>query len=158
MAMTESHSLVRVKDKVEHMDRLLVLAIQSDVVLISLLDLRSSLRTVFSWVGFFVWIVIGYLRLTLTGNAFNDLRSTNLFPSVGMKKLPPVHLKTNFGQEPFVFDIDGMVKVCAVCITHSEAVKLIPISKRDSMFYQRLTKHPRLVCSRRWTNRHYCKS
>ncbi|CRL29946.1 B302 (SPRY)-like [Penicillium camemberti] len=44
------------------------------------------------------------------GNAFNDLRSTNLFPSVGMKKLPPVHLKTNFGQEPFVFDIDGMVK------------------------------------------------
>ncbi|KXG51878.1 SPla/RYanodine receptor SPRY [Penicillium griseofulvum] len=44
------------------------------------------------------------------GNAFNDLHSTNLFPSVGMKKLPPVHLKTNFGQEPFVFDIDGMVQ------------------------------------------------
>lgn len=34
-----------------------------------------------------------------------------LYPSVGMKKLPPVHLKANFGQEPFVFDIDGMVKV-----------------------------------------------
>ncbi|KAJ5558070.1 hypothetical protein N7461_002042 [Penicillium sp. DV-2018c] len=44
------------------------------------------------------------------GNAFHDLRSVKLFPSVGMKKLPPVHLKTNFGQEPFVFDIDGMVK------------------------------------------------
>lgn len=29
-----------------------------------------------------------------------------------MKKQPPVHLKANFGQEPFVFDIDGMVKVC----------------------------------------------
>jgi hypothetical protein len=55
--------------------------------------------------------------LTLTGNAFNDLRSTNLFPSVGMKKLPPVHLKTNFGQEPFVFDIDGMVQVGNVYIT-----------------------------------------
>lgn len=52
----------------------------------------------------------------MIGNAFHDLRSTNLFPSVGMKKLPPVHLKTNFGQEPFVFDIDGMVKVCAVRI------------------------------------------
>jgi hypothetical protein len=32
MAMMESRSLVRVKDKVEHMDRLLVLAIQSGVV------------------------------------------------------------------------------------------------------------------------------
>lgn len=94
----------------------------------------------------------------MTGNAFHDLRSTNLFPSVGMKKLPPVHLKTNFGQEPFVFDIDGMVKVCAICITHSEAVKLIPTSKRDSMFYQRLTKHPRLASNRRWTSRHFCKS
>lgn len=54
MAMTESRSLVRAKAKVEHMDRLLVLVIQSDVVSISLPDLRSSLRTVFSWVGFCV--------------------------------------------------------------------------------------------------------
>lgn len=54
MVMTESHSLVRVKDKVEHMDRLLVLAIQSDVVSISLPGLHSSLRTVSSWVGFYI--------------------------------------------------------------------------------------------------------
>jgi hypothetical protein len=29
-----------------------------------------------------------------------------------MKKQPPVHLAANFGQHPFMFDIDGMVKVC----------------------------------------------
>ena len=50
--------------------------------------------------------------LTSVGNAFHELHSVKLFPSVGMKKQPRVHLKANFGQEPFVFDIDGMVKVC----------------------------------------------
>ena len=35
-----------------------------------------------------------------------------VYPSVGMKKQPPVHLAANFGQQPFMFDIDGMVKVC----------------------------------------------
>ncbi|KAJ5096306.1 SPla/RYanodine receptor SPRY [Penicillium alfredii] len=44
------------------------------------------------------------------GNAFHELRNVKLYPSVGMKKQPPVHLKANFGQEPFVFDIDGMVR------------------------------------------------
>lgn len=44
------------------------------------------------------------------GNAFHELRNVKLYPSVGMKKQPPVHLKANFGQEPFMFDIDGMVK------------------------------------------------
>lgn len=39
-----------------------------------------------------------------------------LFPCVGMKKQPPVHLTANFGQQPFVFDIDGMVKVCPCAI------------------------------------------
>jgi hypothetical protein len=28
-----------------------------------------------------------------------------------MKKQPNVHLRVNFGQRPFMFDIDGMVKV-----------------------------------------------
>ncbi|EPS30922.1 hypothetical protein PDE_05875 [Penicillium oxalicum 114-2] len=43
------------------------------------------------------------------GNAFHELRNVKLYPSVGMKRQPPVHLKANFGQEPFMFDIDGMV-------------------------------------------------
>lgn len=45
------------------------------------------------------------------GNAFRELRNVRLFPSVGMKKQPTVHLVANFGQQPFIFDIDGMVKV-----------------------------------------------
>ncbi|KAJ5632162.1 SPla/RYanodine receptor SPRY [Penicillium lividum] len=44
------------------------------------------------------------------GYAFRELRNVKLYPSVGMKKQPPVHLKANFGQEPFVYDIDGMVR------------------------------------------------
>ncbi|CAG7917347.1 unnamed protein product [Penicillium olsonii] len=49
-------------------------------------------------------------QLTRTGNAFHELRNVKLYPSVGMKKLPPVHLKANFGQKPFIFDIDSMVR------------------------------------------------
>lgn len=34
-----------------------------------------------------------------------------VYPSVGVKKNPPVHISVNFGQQPFMYDIDGMVKV-----------------------------------------------
>ncbi|KAJ9646405.1 hypothetical protein H2199_002454 [Coniosporium tulheliwenetii] len=43
------------------------------------------------------------------GIAFRDIKSEHLYPSVGMKK-PGEHLRVNFGQSPFVFDIDGMVE------------------------------------------------
>lgn len=49
--------------------------------------------------------------LTRTGIAFKGLPNVKLYPSVGMKKQPTVQLKANFGQSPFVFDIDAMVKV-----------------------------------------------
>ncbi|KZF24307.1 SPRY domain-containing protein [Xylona heveae TC161] len=42
------------------------------------------------------------------GVAFRDLKGAKLFPSVGMKR-PGEHLRVNFGQTPFVFDIDGMM-------------------------------------------------
>ncbi|KAI9810242.1 MAG: hypothetical protein M1827_006376 [Pycnora praestabilis] len=42
------------------------------------------------------------------GIAFRDLKGAKLYPSVGMKK-PGEHLRVNFGQTPFVFDIDGMM-------------------------------------------------
>ncbi|KAI9829430.1 MAG: hypothetical protein M1819_006367 [Sarea resinae] len=43
------------------------------------------------------------------GTAFENLnKGTKLFPSVGMKK-PGENLKVNFGQTPFMFDIDGMI-------------------------------------------------
>ncbi|KAL2824770.1 hypothetical protein BDW59DRAFT_172700 [Aspergillus cavernicola] len=44
------------------------------------------------------------------GNAFRELRNLKVYPSVGVKKQPPVHLSVNFGQQPFMYDIDGMVK------------------------------------------------
>ncbi|KAL2864906.1 uncharacterized protein BJX67DRAFT_373546 [Aspergillus lucknowensis] len=53
------------------------------------------------------------------GNAFRELRNLKVYPSVGMKKQPPVHLSVNFGQQPFMYDIDGMVKKEKATI-HSE--------------------------------------
>ncbi|KAL4878261.1 hypothetical protein BJY04DRAFT_209332 [Aspergillus karnatakaensis] len=53
------------------------------------------------------------------GNAFRELRNFKVYPSVGMKRQPPVHLSANFGQQPFMFDIDGMVKKEKATI-HSE--------------------------------------
>ncbi|KAI1778405.1 SPRY-domain-containing protein [Hypoxylon cercidicola] len=40
--------------------------------------------------------------------AFRDIKGV-LYPTVGMKK-PGEHIRVNFGQEPFVFSIDTMVK------------------------------------------------
>ncbi|KAE8452802.1 hypothetical protein EG329_013074 [Mollisiaceae sp. DMI_Dod_QoI] len=44
------------------------------------------------------------------GTAFRDIKENKgkLFPSVGMKKAGE-HVRVNFGQRPFVFDIDGMM-------------------------------------------------
>lgn len=40
---------------------------------------------------------------------FKDVKGT-LFPSIGLKR-PGDHLRANFGQTPFIFDIDGYMKV-----------------------------------------------
>lgn len=45
------------------------------------------------------------------GNAFRDLsKGINVYPSVGMRR-PHAQLTVNFGQSPFVFDIDDMIRV-----------------------------------------------
>ncbi|KAL8850574.1 MAG: hypothetical protein Q9221_004444 [Calogaya cf. arnoldii] len=43
------------------------------------------------------------------GNAFRDLKDINVYPSVGTRR-PHAQLTVNFGQSPFVFDIDDMIK------------------------------------------------
>ncbi|KAF3484172.1 ran-binding protein [Arthroderma uncinatum] len=43
------------------------------------------------------------------GNAFRDLKPSKLYPSVGMRKQPGAHVRANFGQFPFIFDIDSMM-------------------------------------------------
>jgi len=44
------------------------------------------------------------------GDAFQNIKSDRLYPSVGIKK-PGEHLRINFGQTPFVYDIDSMMEV-----------------------------------------------
>ena len=43
------------------------------------------------------------------GIAFKELKNIKPFPAVGMKKSPGSWISVNFGQKPFIFDIDGMM-------------------------------------------------
>ncbi|KAL4901794.1 hypothetical protein BDW74DRAFT_169979 [Aspergillus multicolor] len=56
------------------------------------------------------------------GIAFKELRNLKVYPSVGVRKNPSIHISANFGQQPFMFDIDGMVKSQKDTI-HSEISK-----------------------------------
>ncbi|KAF2205325.1 Ran-binding protein-like protein, partial [Delitschia confertaspora ATCC 74209] len=65
------------------------------------------------------------------GIAFRDLKTDRKwFPTVGMKK-PGEILRANFGQEPFVFDIDSMVEAEKASV-HSEISKFKPIIPEES--------------------------
>lgn len=44
------------------------------------------------------------------GVAFKDVNTEKLYPAIGLKKLGE-HVRVNFGQEPFAYDIDGFVQV-----------------------------------------------
>lgn len=52
-----------------------------------------------------------------SGIAFRDVNFKDvkgkLYPTVGLKK-PGDHVLVNFGQQPFLFDIDGYMKVRSV--------------------------------------------
>ncbi|TVY54765.1 Ran-binding protein 9 [Lachnellula cervina] len=61
-------------------------------------------------------------------NAFREIKTNiKLFPSVGMKKSGE-HVRINFGQTPFVFDIDGMMvkKRIRLEIESTSTAKLAP--------------------------------
>ncbi|TLD38310.1 ran-binding protein [Venturia nashicola] len=45
-----------------------------------------------------------------SGTAFGSIKSDRLYPAVGMKR-PNEHLRVNFGQSEFVFDIDSMIEM-----------------------------------------------
>lgn len=69
------------------------------------------------------------------GTAFRDINKEKLYPSVGMKKSGE-HIRVNFGQSPFVFDIDGMMsqerKQIRQQIEMTSTVKLAPpLSETD---------------------------
>jgi hypothetical protein len=44
------------------------------------------------------------------GTAFREVKGDKLYPAVGLKKAGE-HIRVNFGQEPFAFDIVGLVEV-----------------------------------------------
>lgn len=45
------------------------------------------------------------------GIAFREVKG-KLYPSVGLKKTGE-HVRVNFGQTPFIFDIDSVMKACS---------------------------------------------
>lgn len=46
-----------------------------------------------------------------SGIAFREVKG-KLYPSVGLKKTGE-HVRVNFGQTPFLFDIDSVMKACS---------------------------------------------
>ncbi|KAI4171970.1 MAG: hypothetical protein LQ343_003879 [Gyalolechia ehrenbergii] len=52
----------------------------------------------------------GDVNGVLQGTAFRDLKDVNVYPCIGMKR-PQAQMTVNFGQRPFVFDIDEMMRL-----------------------------------------------
>lgn len=48
---------------------------------------------------------------TKTGSAVQDVPRSKLYPAVSLKKHGE-EISVNFGQEPFVYNIDDMMNVC----------------------------------------------
>ena len=76
--------------------------------------------------------------------AFRELKNVRPFPSVGMKKHSGAWASVNFGQRPFVFDIDGMMareqKRVEDEITATRLTSLRPPSDEDTLI-QELVAH-----------------
>ena len=75
------------------------------------------------------------------GIAFRDLKNVRAFPSVGVKRHASATIKANFGQSPFVFDIDGLVEVSYIA--------------NDLMAVCSLFHHSERTNQHRKRNRHY---
>ncbi len=60
-----------------------------------------------------VFLSVSAHTLPDSGVASSEVKGPNLklFPTVGLKKHGE-HVRVNFGQTPFVFDVDGMMKAC----------------------------------------------
>lgn len=50
------------------------------------------------------------------GIAFREVKG-KLYPSVGLKKTGE-HVRVNFGQTPFLFDIDSVMKACSLSFSY----------------------------------------
>lgn len=60
------------------------------------------------------------------GVAFKELKNIRPFPAVGTKKSPGSWIGVNFGQRPFIFDIDGMMAQQRLSV--DKEIEAVPIS------------------------------
>ncbi|KAF7509770.1 hypothetical protein GJ744_007465 [Endocarpon pusillum] len=60
------------------------------------------------------------------GIAFRELKNVRPFPAVGMKKSPGSWISVNFGQRPFIYDIDG--KMAQQRLSVDKEINATPIS------------------------------
>lgn len=51
------------------------------------------------------------------------MKDALLYPSVGMRR-PQAHLSVNFGQRPFVYDVDGLMAVSVAPVIWNGSVEL----------------------------------
>jgi hypothetical protein len=85
------------------------------------------------------------LILFYLGTAFREIKG-KLFPSVGMKKSGE-HIRVNFGQSPFVYDIDGMMSVSSnshsmsSIFTHPSIPLPISSDAEETTLEQRFIEH-----------------
>ncbi|KAH8694901.1 concanavalin A-like lectin/glucanase domain-containing protein [Talaromyces proteolyticus] len=85
-------------------------------VFLGLGRVNSPTLTVNDTVGCGVDFTTGYSFFTkngtFLGSSFRIPQDVTVYPSVFIEKIPGTHLSVNFGQQGFVFDVDGMLKVC----------------------------------------------
>ncbi|KAK2736428.1 hypothetical protein FQN57_000761 [Myotisia sp. PD_48] len=79
------------------------------------------------------------------GYAFRDLKLNKVFPAIGMKKQPGAHIKSNFGQQPFMFDIDSMMKSEKITVqmdVQSTAISALhPLSTETEFMHQLISQY-----------------
>lgn len=76
------------------------------------------------------------------GTAFRDIKG-KLYPAVGMKR-PGEHVRVNFGQERFVFDIDHYMNVCPLFAGLFPKKTLIHthMQNEKKKVYDEINRHP----------------
>ena len=92
------------------------------------LTVLFSQRTAFTKVSHADLPLRSHHTHTKAGIAFKDLPKTQFFPSIGMKR-PGAQLRVNFGQAPFLFDIDGMVAVRNLCCLSRHWSLMVAVTK-----------------------------
>lgn len=78
-------------------------------------DVRSSRAMAYIWVGQDASRHKSrQTDMIRIGTAFRELKAETLYPAIGFKRANE-QIRVNFGELPFVYDIDGLVEVRKTC-------------------------------------------